>query len=62
MLKSWYRRIKRDDSAVWLTPSRWEDAVRWTKEWKHDIDRLRKAVISNSTNIYTKKEEDIYSD
>ena len=62
MLKAWYRRIKRDNSAVWLTPSRWEDAVRWTKEWKHDVDRLRKAVISNSTDIYTKKEEDIYSD
>ena len=62
MLKAWYRRIKRDNSAVWLTPSRWEDAVRWTKEWKHDVDRLRKAVISNSTDIYTKQEEDIYSD
>ena len=62
MLKAWYRRIKRDNSSIWLTPSRWEDAVKWTKEWKHDIDRLRKAVISNSTDIYTKKEEDIYSD
>ena len=62
MLKAWYRRIKRDNSSIWLTPSRWEDAVRWTKEWKHDVDRLRKAVISNSTDIYTKKEEDIYSD
>ena len=59
MLKAWYRRIKRDNSSIWLTPSRWEDAVRWTKEWKHDVDRLRKAVISNSTDIYTKKEEDI---
>lgn len=56
MLKAWYRRIKRDNSSIWLTPSRWEDLVKWTKEWKHDVDRLRKAVISNSNDIYTQKE------
>lgn len=62
MLKAWYRRINRDNSHIWMDPSRWRNMVEWTKEWKHDIDRLRKAVISNSNDIYTKKEEEIYND
>ena len=61
MLKAWYRRINRDDSYIWLSPTRWEDIVKWSKEWKHDVDRLRKAVMSNCNDIYVKKEENIYS-
>ena len=58
MLKAWYRRINRDDSYIWLSPTRWEDIVKWSKEWKHDVDRLRKAVMSNCNDIYVKKKEE----
>lgn len=54
MIKSWIRRAIREKDFFYRFDLK--IALKWTSEWKRDVDRIRNAVMLKTTDIYTQKE------
>ena len=54
MIKSWIRRAIREKDFFYKFDLK--IALKWTSEWKRDVDRIRNAVMLKTTDIYTQKE------
>ena len=54
MIKSWIRRAIREKDFFYRFDLK--IALKWTSEWKRDVNRIRNAVMLKTTDIYTQKE------
>ena len=54
MIKSWIRRAIREKDFFYKFDLK--IALKWTSEWKRDVNRIRNAVMLKTTDIYTQKE------
>ena len=54
MIKSWIRRAMREKDFFYKFDLK--IALKWSSEWKRDINRIRNAVMLKTTDIYTRKE------